>query len=110
MKNVTETLHTLIDLLDQLSIEYAVMGGFAVRAHGVPRPTYDVDLTIAVERDRLPEFFDHLRELDFVIPEPYETNWVDRVEELPVLKLRRYITSVTKVWTSTCFWWNASSW
>ena len=43
MKNVTETLHTLVELLDQLLIDYAVMGGFAVRAHGVPRPTYDID-------------------------------------------------------------------
>jgi hypothetical protein len=35
MKSVIETLQTLVSLLDQLSIEYAIMGGFAVRAHGV---------------------------------------------------------------------------
>jgi hypothetical protein len=91
MKNVTETLHTLVELLDQLSIDYAVMGGFAVRAHGVPRPTYDIDLTIVLERERFTELFDRLRDLDFVIPEVYETDWVDRVKELPLLKLRRYI-------------------
>jgi hypothetical protein len=91
MKSVTETLHTLVQLLDQLSIDYAVMGGFAVRAHGVPRPTYDVDLAIALERGRFAELFDRLRDLNFVIPEVYETNWVDRVKELSVLKLRRYV-------------------
>lgn len=91
MKNVTETLHTLVSLFDQLSIDYAVMGGFAVRAHGVPRPTYDIDLAIVLERDRFAELFDLLRDLDFIIPGVYETDWVDRVEDLPVLKLRWYI-------------------
>jgi len=91
MKNVTETLHTLVELLDQLSIEYAVMGGFAVRAHGVPRPTYDIDTAIVVDRARLPELFDRLRDYDFEIPEVYETGWVDRVKELPLLRLKRYI-------------------
>jgi hypothetical protein len=89
MKNVTDSLHTLVELLDQLSIEYAVMGGFAV--HGVPRPTYDIDTAIVVERSRLPELFDRLRDYGFAIPEVYETGWVDRVKDLPLLKLKRYI-------------------
>jgi hypothetical protein len=91
MKNVTETLHTLVELLDQLSVEYAVMGGFAVRAHGVPRPTYDIDVAIVVDREQLKALFDHLRECDFEIPEIYQTGWIDRVKELPLLKLKRYI-------------------
>jgi predicted nucleotidyltransferase len=93
MKSVTETLHTLVSLLDQLSIEYAVMGGFAVRAHGVPRPTYDIDLTIVVERERLPELFNRLREDSYEVPEAYEKGWVDRIQDMPLLKLRRYIGS-----------------
>ncbi|MEX2091852.1 MAG: nucleotidyltransferase [Pirellulales bacterium] len=91
MKKITDTLHALVELLDQLSIEYAVMGGFAVRAHGVPRPTYDIDVTIVLERQRLPELFDRLRDYDFAIPEAYETGWVDRIKDMPLLKLRRYI-------------------
>src|SRR3989304_5742663 len=91
MKKVTDTLHALAGLLDQLSIEYAVMGGFAVRAHGVPRPTYDIDLTIVLEWDRMPELFGHLRDIGFVIPEPYETGWTDRLKDMPLLKLQRYI-------------------
>jgi predicted nucleotidyltransferase len=91
MKNVTDTLHALIDLLDQLSIEYAVMGGFAVRSHGVPRPTYDVDVLIVLERQQLPKLFDRLREQDFGIPEAYDTGWVDRIKEMPLVKLRRFI-------------------
>jgi hypothetical protein len=48
-------------------------------------------LTIALERERFLELFDRLRDLDFVIPEVYVGDWVDRVKDLPVLKLRRYI-------------------
>lgn len=91
MTNLVDTLHTLIDLLDELSISYAVMGGIAVRAYGVPRPTYDIDLTIALEPARLPKLFEHLRELDYSIPEAYETGWVDEVKGLKLLKLRRYL-------------------
>jgi len=91
MKSVTDTLHAMVELLDQLSIQYAVMGGFAVRAHGVPRPTYDIDVAIVLERTRLPELFDRLREHDFVVPDVYESGWVDQVKGMPLLKLRRYI-------------------
>ncbi len=90
MTNLAETLHSLIELLDRLSIPYAVMGGIAVRAYGVPRPTYDIDVTIGAERDRLPALFEHLREIDYAIPEPYETGWVDDLKGLKLLKLRRY--------------------
>lgn len=91
MKSVTDTLHTLVLLLDQLSIDYAVMGGFAVRAYAVPRPTYDVDLAIAIQRELLPRLFGKLRENDFEIPEVYERGGVDRIHEMPLLKLRRYV-------------------
>lgn len=91
MSNVADTLFTLIDVFDSLSIPYSVMGGIAVRAHGVPRPTYDVDVNMVIERDRLPELFARMRQLDYEIPEPYEREWVDELKGLKVLKLRRYI-------------------
>lgn len=90
MSNLADTLLSLVEVLDELSIPYSIMGGVAVRAFGVPRPTYDVDLNIVVERRRLSELFDRLRAIDYVIPEPYQTGWVDEVQGLKVLKLRRY--------------------
>jgi len=30
-----------IDQIERLGIDYAVMGGFAARAWGLPRPTFD---------------------------------------------------------------------
>jgi predicted nucleotidyltransferase len=95
MKDVTDTLHFLVELLERLSIPYAVMGGFAVRSHGVPRPTYDVDVTIALDRVRLPELLEQLRDGDFLVPEAYDRGWVDQVKGMPIVKLQRYIHAET---------------
>lgn len=54
MKDVEQALLDFIDIFDELRISYAVMGGLAVRAYGVPRPTYDVDVNIVISRDDLP--------------------------------------------------------
>jgi hypothetical protein len=41
-KSVEDVIWDVVDLCDSLKIEYAIMGGLAVRIHGIPRPTYDV--------------------------------------------------------------------
>ena len=33
------------------------MGGWAVRVYALPRPTYDIDFTIILDRDRLPALY-----------------------------------------------------
>ena len=55
MKDIASSLHDLVGLFERLGIPYAVMGGLAVRIYGIPRPTFDVDFTVALERDRLPD-------------------------------------------------------
>jgi hypothetical protein len=47
MTDLTAVIHDLIDVFEELRLPYAIMGGIAVRAHGIPRPTYDVDFTLA---------------------------------------------------------------
>lgn len=79
----------------QQSIPYEVMGGVAVRAYAVPRPTYDIDLKLTVARSELPKLFERLKKQDYVIPEVYESGWIDEVKGLKVLKLVRYIRDKT---------------
>ncbi|MDH3718054.1 MAG: nucleotidyl transferase AbiEii/AbiGii toxin family protein [Planctomycetota bacterium] len=79
-------------ILDRLAISYAVMGGLAVRVYGIPRATYDVDLTISLERERLPELFDALENAGYSIPKPYRSGWVDEVGNLPLVKFRLYLS------------------
>jgi hypothetical protein len=37
MKDIAETLHDFVQVLEALKLPYAIMGGFAVRVYGIPR-------------------------------------------------------------------------
>jgi hypothetical protein len=65
MSDLTTVIHDLVAVFEQLRLPYAIMGGIAVRAHGIPRPTYDVDFTVAVSRERLDELFGAIAETSF---------------------------------------------
>src|SRR5262249_25837756 len=66
----------------------ALMGGFAVRIYALPRPTFDVDFTIAFPRARLSELNQRLEQLGYVIPEAQRQGWIDSVKGLPVVKFQ----------------------
>ena len=63
MSDLIQTLHDFATLFERLRVPYAIMGGIAVRAYGLPRPTYDVDFTLAVPRERLRALFAAVQEL-----------------------------------------------
>ena len=91
MKSIEQVLFELVDVCNQLAIPYAVMGGIAVRIHGIPRPTYDVDLAITAKADRLERLFDEAERVGYTIPATYRGGWVDRVADMPLVKLRTYV-------------------
>jgi hypothetical protein len=67
------------------------MGGIAVRVHGIPRPTHDIDFTLALGRERLPELYDAVRGLGYTVPEEFAGGWVDQVAGMPLVKFRLYL-------------------
>ena len=91
MNPVIETLFKIVDCLAEQNIEYAVMGGLAVRAHSIPRPTNDVDLTIALSREKLPIWFEKLENLGVSVPDAYRSGWVDKVAGMSIVKLKSYL-------------------
>jgi len=91
MKDLRGTLRELVSLFDELQMAYAVMGGLAVRVYAIPRPTYDIDFTVSIERERLPELYGALRDLGYTVAEVYNSGWVDRVAGMPVVKARLYL-------------------
>jgi predicted nucleotidyltransferase len=44
---------TIFEELNQLGIDYLVIGGLAVNFHGVPRMTYDIDLMVLLEPENI---------------------------------------------------------
>ncbi len=89
--DLSRAIHDLTTLFEGMELTYAVMGGIAVRVYGIPRPTYDIDLTVAIPRSRLGEFYQAAAKLGYTIPELYLTGWVDRVAGMPVVKVRLYL-------------------
>lgn len=91
MSEIITTLREVSALLGEFQIPYAVMGGLAVRAHGLPRPTYDLDFTIALARNRLVPLFDRLDDLGYTVPEIYRLGWIDQVANMPLIKFNLMI-------------------
>lgn len=90
MKHVEAAARDFIRIFQQLQLPHAIMGGLAVRAYGVPRPTYDVDVTLAIPQDRLPALYDAIEAVGYTVPEAYRNGWVDRLAGMPLVKFRIY--------------------
>lgn len=80
-----------VRLFERLDLRYVIMGGLAVRVHGIPRPTHDVDFTVAIDRSELAVLFDAVTDLGYSVPPPYERGWVDEVGGMPLIKFRTYL-------------------
>lgn len=91
MNDLSHALRDLTALFDGRGLVYAVMGGLAVRAYGIPRPTYDIDFTVAISRERLPELFASVTALGYTVPDEFRSGWVDQVGGLPLIKFRLYL-------------------
>ncbi len=91
MNDLVGTLHEFASLFDRLGIPYAIMGGWAVRVYALPRPTYDVDFTIVLDRDRLPELYRAVEDAGFTVPDQYQRGWIDSVADMPIVKCRLYL-------------------
>jgi hypothetical protein len=91
MTPLLEHLSRLTAYFERKNIVYALMGGLAVRLYGIPRPTYDLDFTIALDRNALPDLFHDLQTLGYTIPESYTRGWIDEVAGMPILKIQVYL-------------------
>ncbi len=93
MSDLVSLLHQFADLFDRLSVPYAVMGGWAVRLYALPRPTYDIDFTVVINRDRLPDLYSAAHETGFSVPEQFAAGWIDSVAGMPLVKFRLFVES-----------------
>lgn len=88
---LVKALEDFLQILNGHRLDYVLMGGIAVRAYGVPRPTYDIDFTVAIDRDRLPDFYRTLEQAGYTVPEQYLGGWIDQVAGMPLVKFRLYL-------------------
>ncbi len=66
--------------LSELKVQWALVGGFALAARGVPRATFDLDIAVAVENDSEAEnLIRSLRERSYSIKESIEQEAAGRL-------------------------------
>jgi hypothetical protein len=87
---VQRYLLEVIAILDRLGIPYMIMGGFAVRTWGIPRPTYDVDVAVAASEEALGELLRALETGGFDVPEEHKRGWTDSVAGIRKVKAARF--------------------
>ncbi|MBU6172957.1 MAG: hypothetical protein KGQ60_04100 [Planctomycetes bacterium] len=80
----------LVDSLNKNRINYVMMGGLAVRALAIPRPTNDVDITIDCSALELESWLKGWDSATIQVPEIYLTGWLDRVADMPLVKLKAH--------------------
>lgn len=91
MNDVLRALHEVSAILERMELPYAVIGGLAVRAYGIPRPTFDVDFTTRLPREKLAEFYEYVEAVGHSVLASYRSGGVDQVAGMPLIKLRTYI-------------------
>jgi hypothetical protein len=91
MKSVEDVLLEIVGICETLNLEYAVLGGLAVRVHGIPRPTYDVDFELSVTEEQISEFFEASSRLGYEVASLYQSGWRDTVGGMPLVKMATYI-------------------
>ncbi len=88
--SLEKALSSIVRVFNAHGIPYAVMGGLAVRVYAIPRFTNDVDLTIAIQREELPELIDSLQSIDCEVSQVYRDGWLDSVGGMPLFKADFY--------------------
>lgn len=85
--------HVLSELLAAMAdarLEVALIGGYAVVTWGVPRATFDVDLLVDADDERLRQGFVALERRGFGVDAVYKTGWRDRVRDMPLVKVQMF--------------------
>jgi hypothetical protein len=65
MRTIEQILDIVCDFLNKNSIDYVIVGGFAVLFYGNPRTTMDIDYVIQLEDENIPVLAKFLQENGF---------------------------------------------
>lgn len=93
MNDLDDVAREFVGLFERMGVPYAVMGGIALRIYAIPRPTFDVDFTAAIDRNALPEIYQAASELGFAIPEAQGNGSINSVRDMPVVKFQWFVGS-----------------
>lgn len=67
-------------------MQYALIGGLAVRAHSIPRPTWDLDLIAAIDQSLLPIVLAALARSGYDASDPNLDGRLNELEKPPLIQ------------------------
>lgn len=79
----------VLSALEAVPTPDMIMGGFAVRAVGIPRPTYDADLTVEAFDKALARLFKALEGDGFIIPDEFRKGFRDSLLGMAKVKVQK---------------------
>jgi hypothetical protein len=77
-----QAIRRLLGFLRSQSIDHMLLGGLAVRLQAIPRPTYDIDLLVAVRTEDVRRVAEAAAAAGFSVPEEHVRGFVDRLAGL----------------------------
>ncbi len=80
-------LRELLAFLARRKTDYMILGGMAIRTLAIPRPTFDLDLMVAVDEAEAASFARAADEAGFTVDEPHLRGFVDHLKGLAKLAL-----------------------
>ena len=93
-------------MLNSKTIEYLVVGGYAVGYHGYPRATGNIDVWIAINEKNASKMVDVLKKFGFDLPELNKAVFLkkNKVNRMGVPPMRlEILTSIDGVSFEACF-------
>jgi len=85
-----DLVEEIISLFDEHGVDYLLMGGIAVRFWAIPRPTFDVDFTLAVEPEQAAWLCERFEEQGFSVSEAHKKGFVDSLKGMNKFGVVRY--------------------
>ena len=80
----------ILRVVDDEKIPYMLMGGMSVRFWALPRPTYDLDLTLSADEGQIGPLLDRLDREGFVVPPEFRKGWRDTLKGMKKFSVRRF--------------------
>ena len=74
---VVRVFRRTIVWLEEERLPFCVMGGIAFQIHGIPRATFDVDVAVAADRERIVRFLERAAARGSIVEEPFLRGWTD---------------------------------
>jgi hypothetical protein len=74
-----DAVYRTASVLDGLGAPYAFIGGIALNTWGVPRATFDLDLTLSSAPDRFDRLLREFRRGGFVVDTAFDHGFLDRI-------------------------------